>query len=40
LFQAGDFAESDDGVRHRIVADAQTGCIVLTASEQRPEFLL
>lgn len=39
-FQKYDFSECDDSVHHNVRADAIEGCILLMASETKPEFLM
>ncbi len=39
VFAVGDFSDLDDDTRHTVVADGQSGCILLIASEDRPQFL-
>jgi len=38
-YGAGDFCEIDDGQTHAPKADAQLGCILLTASEEKPAYI-
>ncbi|MEL6226292.1 MAG: cupin domain-containing protein [Pseudomonadota bacterium] len=37
-YSVGDFMDLDDETRHAVVADAESGCIVIIASEVEPEF--
>lgn len=37
-YSVGDFMDLDDETRHSVVADAQSGCIIIIASEVKPEF--
>lgn len=38
-FKRGDFSDLDDDAEHAVKADAKDGCILLIASETRPQFL-
>lgn len=38
-YSVGDLSDLDDEVEHSVVADPLTGCILLMASEHRPDFL-
>ncbi|MEO1281701.1 MAG: cupin domain-containing protein [Pseudomonadota bacterium] len=38
-FKRGDFSDLDDDVEHELKADATDGCILLIASENRPQFV-